>query len=231
MIAANRPQISLAQIRSWVRAAIEIVRPLQGLGDLHTLLEATDKAQTALLNEVAKPYDVPLFENRPCTLVGNQVHLYIDMKSVYNEREEFGALARKLRNDLGLSLRELQALTGVTYTMFSAIECGEKAVGSDVATKLADALNLTGDERDRFLMKAAGTRKKDRLLGISRTLAPELVNYVAKSLVGSGVVLDEIDSCQLRKNPKSKATRSQEDLVLGFKDGRSLVCGLIMEPA
>lgn len=49
--------------------------------------------------------------------------------------------------------------------MISAFELGEKAMGAETSVRLAQAFNLTGEEREQFLINAAGTRKKDRLVG------------------------------------------------------------------
>ena len=151
------------------------------------------------------------------------------MNNVHLQREQFGAQLRELRHQADMSLRDVEAITGTTYSMIATIERGEKAVGSDVAGKFADAFNLRGEQRDQFLMAAAATRKRDKLVGYSRCLAPEILNYVAKALQGCGFVLEQIDTCQLRKSAVNNGKdHSQDELVLGFKDGKQVVCGLVV---
>ena len=120
------------------------------------------------------------------------------MNTIDQCRTDFGRTLKGLRTQQNLSQRQLQDLSGVVYTLISAHEHGERAIGSGVATKLADALGLDGEERERFLFAAAATRRKDRLVGYSRTLAPELLNFVPMVLAGAGVNLGNIDACEVR---------------------------------
>jgi transcriptional regulator with XRE-family HTH domain len=140
------------------------------------------------------------------------------MQTVYEERNEFGSRLRELRTNAGHSLRDIDKATGITYSLVSCIERGERAVGSDVAVKLADCLQLRGETRDQFLMKAAATRKRDRLVGYARSLAPEILNYVAKSLVEAGIDLATIEDCQLQNS----------NLLLQLRGGKQLTCELSM---
>jgi transcriptional regulator with XRE-family HTH domain len=140
------------------------------------------------------------------------------MKTVYEERNEFGGRLRELRTNAGHSLRDIDKATGITYSLVSCIERGERAVGSDIAVKLADGLQLHGEARSAFLLQAAATRKKDRLLGYARTLAPEILNYVAKALVDAGIDLATIEACELK----------DEKLLLELRGGRNLTCTLSM---
>ncbi len=115
------------------------------------------------------------------------------MNTVAQSRIDFGLYLKALRQRQHLTLRGLDELSGATYSAISCIEHGDRAIGADVATRLATALNLEGDEREAFLMQAASTRRKDRLIGYARTLAPELVNFVPRVLSRAGIDLEQID--------------------------------------
>jgi transcriptional regulator with XRE-family HTH domain len=67
------------------------------------------------------------------------------MTNVNESRTNFGRTLKTCRTQRNLTLRALQELSGVNYTLVSAFEHGERAVGSDVAVRLADGLNLAGD--------------------------------------------------------------------------------------
>jgi transcriptional regulator with XRE-family HTH domain len=178
------------------------------------------------------------------------------MMNVHAAREAFGAWVKKLRLDAGLTLRALEAKTGgVTYSLISSIESGERAVGGSVAEKLATAFSLHSAEREQFLLKAAATRRRDRLVGYARTLAPEILNYVAWRLVKEGVDLTAIESCLLTPmlvDRDAKAlvdakqledqfkvgladylkalyghTSSQDALVIRLSDGKQVICGIL----
>jgi transcriptional regulator with XRE-family HTH domain len=178
------------------------------------------------------------------------------MTDVHKTREAFGAQLKKLRKEAGYTLRTLEAKTGgITYSLISSIESGERAVGGDVAEKLANAFCLQGPEREQFLLKAAATRKRDRLVGYARTLDPEILNYVARRLVKEGVDLAAIESCRLAPSLVDKDgnglvdtkqvkeqfeigftdylkalyeyTPTQDSLVMRLNDGNYLICGLL----
>ena len=141
------------------------------------------------------------------------------MNEVYQSRRSLGAVIRQLRHDRGWSLREMERSTGIVYSFLSAVELGERAVGSVLAARLAEAFELEGSERDQFFLGAAGTRKKDRLVACARNLAPEILNYLPLRLQGSGVVLPNIISAQI----------DGEELRLVLQDGTQICCQLSIE--
>ena len=171
------------------------------------------------------------------------------MKPVAQCRTEFGLHLKALRNRQNLTLRQLDELSGAAYSMISCLEHGDRAVGGDVAANLATALGLCGEERETFLLMAAATRRRDRLVGYARTLAPELVNFVPRVLARAGVNLEAVDACELRPNvdrerpemlPKlpaafdqvSKAVAGEQvgDFLIIDAGGKRLVCALLVVP-
>ena len=57
-------------------------------------------------------------------------------------RTDFGKYMKRLRTDRKMTQASLQAATGVASTLISAFEHGERAVGPEVAEKLATGLQL-----------------------------------------------------------------------------------------
>src|SRR5689334_16109813 len=102
-----------------------------------------------------------------------------DLKSI---RIAFGEQLKEKRRSANLTLHDLQNKSGITYSAIAAIESGNRVIGNKVAEALADAYNLRGEERNRFLLQAAATCKQERLLKYTRELSPEVVNYVAQRL-------------------------------------------------
>ena len=152
------------------------------------------------------------------------------MITVAEHREAFGAELKALRQQRKWTLKEVEERTGINGSYVSATENGDNALGSDVAVKLADVFGLSGDERDAFLVNAAATRKRDRLVAYSRPLSAQILNYVPKTLVASGVVLDEIVNCAFRK-ASVESGKSTDELVLDLQDGRSVICNLVVTPS
>ena len=151
----------------------------------------------------------------------------VDINDVGAARESFGRLLNEKRADAGLNQRELARLAHTPSPVICSIEAADRSVGADLAVKLADGLRLAGNERDRFLFKAAGTRKKDRLVGYARKLRPELINYVPKVLRQAGISLDGIRAATLQGVDAKSET--SERLVLELSDGRTICCTLIVK--
>jgi len=56
------------------------------------------------------------------------------------ERLRIGAKLKELREEKGLSVRQLAELTGVNYSNISKIESGRYSVGIDILSRITDAL-------------------------------------------------------------------------------------------
>lgn len=59
-----------------------------------------------------------------------------------NHREQIGQKISLLRQEKGLSLRELATLTGLDHSNIGKIEKGRYNVGIDILGKIADALDV-----------------------------------------------------------------------------------------
>ena len=169
--------------------------------------------------------------------------------SIDQFRTDFGKYMKRLRTGRKISQVSLQRTTGVAATLISAFEHGERSVGPEVAEKLADGLQLHADERERFLIGAAKTRRKDRLIGDARHLPPEVLNYVPKFLASVGIDTARVtDADYLRAvevpNPcitrlldeeyarlkRAVMTVDPYDLLRVTADGTRYVCALLVAP-
>lgn len=173
------------------------------------------------------------------------------MTSIIESRSDFGLSLRTLRKQRGLSLRGLQELSGVNYTVISSFERGERAVGAESAGRLADGLGLAAGERDPFLFQAAGTRRKDRLVGYARSLEPEILNFLPMMLAAAGINLGNIKRSEVRSTlPRGSDSphilsrlqkaynrvvdalsgRAEGDFLFVDGGGQRLLCTLLMVP-
>ena len=164
------------------------------------------------------------------------------MPTLLESRIAFGNTLRALRAERNLSLRALEELCGVVYTMISSIEHADRAAGADVTARLADALGLAGEEREAFLLAAAGTRRRDKLVGYARELAPEILNFVPRVLARAGLDLGRIQRCELVQclgAERSQLVQGLKKAVAGDQGGEFLVvdaggkrfvCALAMVP-
>ena len=164
-------------------------------------------------------------------------------------RTNFGKHLKRLRTRRKLTQTHFKAVCGVPASLVSAYEHGERSVGPEVAEKLANGLQLQADERERFLIGAAKTRRKDRLIGEARHLPPEVLNYMPKFLTSVGIETARItgaDYLQAGEVPNPCITlRFDEeyarlksavmsvdpyDLVRVTADGKRYVCALLVVP-
>jgi transcriptional regulator with XRE-family HTH domain len=173
-----------------------------------------------------------------------EYNTYIDQS-----RTGFGKYLKRLRTDRKMTQASLKEASGVAATLISAYEHGERVVGPEVAVKLADAMQLQDCERDRFLMGAASTRRRDRLVGEARDLPPELVNYVPRMLPKIGIKLDQIQEADIwntgdandryignRLDHECMRVRTammgmdQHDLLYVVADGKRYLCAFVAVP-
>ena len=164
-------------------------------------------------------------------------------------RTDFGKYLKRLRNKRKFTQTHLKAVSGVPATLISAYEHGERSVGPEVAEKLADGLRLQDAERERFLIGAAKTRRKDRLIGEARHLPPEVLNYVPKFLSSVGIDPAKVtgadylqagevpDPCITTRLDEEHARLKravmgvdQYDLLRVIADGKRYVCALLVAP-
>lgn len=62
-----------------------------------------------------------------------------------NERERIGTLLAQKRNEVGLSVRALAEIAGVSYQNITKIENGKYNVSIDILSKIVNALNCKID--------------------------------------------------------------------------------------
>ena len=136
------------------------------------------------------------------------------MNTVSQFRIEFGIRLAQLLDARDLGLREFARAAGISHGLSCDIKSGRKCAGPEIAAKMADALSLVGEQRDTFLLAAAGTRMHDKLTNLSRGAAPEVVNHLPHVLVAAGVQPANIDSC----------VRDGNELTLVLNDGNTVTC-------
>lgn len=67
----------------------------------------------------------------------------VELDERQQSRLELGIKLAKARNSLGISTRELQAKTGISYVNIGRIERGEYNVSIDILAKLCKALGVS----------------------------------------------------------------------------------------
>ena len=95
----------------------------------------------------------------------------------------FGAWVRRRRNALGLLQKELALQVGCSVAALQKIERDERRPSRSMAERLAEALDVSADERATFVQAARGERLVERLsAGPQPVAAPAVVPTPPTSL-------------------------------------------------
>lgn len=129
------------------------------------------------------------------------------MKRDLFEGMEFGRLLRQHRRARKLTLQELAAKVGNFHSNLSALERSRARVGTRVAIKLADALQLRATEREEFLAAAFAESNLGGLTAENLPLVQEILRAIRHGLAQRGTEFEQILPI------KSKDGRE----LLGFK--------------
>ena len=124
-------------------------------------------------------------------------------QDVVHARTQFGAHVAGLRHERKLTLVELATAIQVTHPAVVAVEKGRRAVGDNLAMRLAEALEIQGEAREKFLLMAASTRIKQRLVGSANQAPPTLTHFLVNLLQQQGVAMNQIHQAQMTQAPSS----------------------------
>ena len=146
------------------------------------------------------------------------------MNNIYTTRDQFKQELRRLRAQAGMTVRELSERAGICQSLISAYEVAEKSVSSESAAKLADAMALKGFFRNRFLLLAASTKRRDRLVGYSRDMGAAILNFIPHKLREAGIDLNAITDCDYRDTLKPDLSAGPDRLEIQLRGGKRLIC-------
>jgi predicted transcriptional regulator len=118
-------------------------------------------------------------------------------------QDSFGTAMRHERQRLGLKQVALAKLVGLSQPKIADLEANRRTCGRDVAERIANALRITGGNREQFIASAIGTTTVGKVSAIQTALE--------RCLRG------EIFSIE-HEVPIGGKTRA--DMVVTMKDGR-----------
>jgi transcriptional regulator with XRE-family HTH domain len=140
---------------------------------------------------------------------------------VTNARNEFGQELRSLRVARHLTLQDLEYRSGIKYSAISAIESGTRATGPKLATALADALVLQGQQRQEFIEMASVTKtfnkqtKAAEILGSAVLYKLHTVGLPLKKLYGIKLTItSQLNSSLGNLNPEENPSEHSVTVTL-----------------
>lgn len=127
-----------------------------------------------------------------------------------NINSTFGNKLNQLKIARGLSSVALAHKAGISEGLLSGLIHDQRVIGEYTAKKIANALQLTGDELEEFVYSAINNCS-NKILESSKEYHAELINLVASKLMEHGIAPGEINRC-VRKAENA-------DVALFLKDG------------
>lgn len=125
----------------------------------------------------------------------------------------FGNKLNALRRVRNLTVQQLADLADVSQPLISNLINNNRVIGEHTAKKIANALQLSGDESDNFIYLAINGCT-EKVLNSSKGYPAEILNLIAGELSALGILPSNIARCVRR--PKAEA-----NAALYLNDGKS----------
>ena len=145
---------------------------------------------------------------------------------VNRHRAAFGRTLKQARDHVGLSLRELEKVSGVPNSHISAMETGHRTCGTRAAGKLASALFPHKDQASEsmaFRYAAALTVNIAGVVDADQFAHPAILNAVAAKL--RKLKLGDVDRVEV---PRGTETH-EPDLRVVLRDGSAVDVNIKIE--
>ena len=107
----------------------------------------------------------------------------------------FANKLKTLKQTRNLTVQELAEKAGVSGGLISGIIHGYRIIGEKTARKIANALNLQGEELEDFVHLALNNGCTEKVLKASRDYPSEIINLVAGELNALGISPNRIKQC------------------------------------
>ena len=93
----------------------------------------------------------------------------------------FGKRLRQVRNDRGLTLKELAAESGHSHTHITAVENGKRKINIETLVNLANVLHVSTDYLLRDSLQPEHTHKCDKINSVFGALNDEDLNVILEN--------------------------------------------------
>ena len=109
---------------------------------------------------------------------------------------QFKDLLKSKRKALGLTSTELSKQAGVSESLLSGLQRGNRRIGEKQASRIASALGLTQQERSDFIFMAMN-ESRQRILASSKAYPVETLNFLPVLLRKMGVSPEMISESRI----------------------------------
>ena len=108
-------------------------------------------------------------------------------QTLTKNRKAFGTELRKLRKERKASGEALARKASLALSSLFEIERGVRPAGRQVSHRLALALGLTGEARDKFLSAGLATTRSERLPSTAMDFPPEIFEPIWRLLANQNI--------------------------------------------
>ena len=142
------------------------------------------------------------------------------MKSNQNK---IGKLLKEYRKKADLTQPQLAGASGVATSIVNDVENGIRNAGSKTLDRIARGLNLSDEERFKFIMIGLSLSKRDFLIPDFSDYPPEILNYLPFVFQKSG-----IEPSKVKKVVLPSKESKQFQVVL--KNGKAMAMEIRLTP-
>jgi transcriptional regulator with XRE-family HTH domain len=108
--------------------------------------------------------------------------------------EPLSSQLSRLRKTACLTNEQLATRAGVPRSLIAGLQSGKRRIGELQARKIGNALRLSGDVLEEFVMLAINNCS-EKVLQESRSYPAELLNILARQLRKAGILPEQIGGC------------------------------------
>ena len=140
-----------------------------------------------------------------------------------NNKNKIGKLLKEYRKKANLTQPQLAGASGVATSIVNDVENGIRNAGSKTLDRIARGLDLSDEERFKFIMIGLSLSKRDFLIPDFSDYPPEILNYLPFVFKKSG-----IDTSKVKKVILPSKENKQFQIIL--KSGKSLAMEIRLSP-
>lgn len=142
------------------------------------------------------------------------------MKSNQNK---IGKLLKEYRKKADLTQPQLAGASGVATSIVNDVENGIRNAGSKTLDRIARGLNLSDEERFKFIMIGLSLSKRDFLIPDFSDYPPEILNYLPFVFQKSGIEPFEVKKVIL-------PSKDNKQFQVLLKNGKSMAMEIRLTP-
>ena len=142
------------------------------------------------------------------------------MKSNQNK---IGKLLKEYRKKADLTQPQLAGASGVATSIVNDVENGIRNAGSKTLDRIARGLNLSDEERFKFIMIGLSLSKRDFLIPDFSGYPPEILNYLPFVFQKSGIEPTEVKKIIL-------PSKDNKQFQVLLKNGKSMAMEIRLTP-